>query len=374
MVVADDGPDELSNVWSKSVFQAEKGGQRCTAHAWETRSAIAGFKQHSWASGVPSSLQKSSQANRMPSFPAVVGLCIPTLNAGDNAARLIDAIKTQSFRPQRFLIIDSESNDGTTDLFRQAGATVHRISRASFNHGGTRQLGVRMLNDVELIIFLTQDAIPAKNDAFECLLKNFQDPSLAAAYGRQLPRSAAGLMEAHSRLFNYPAESALRSYRDRKLWGLKTVFLSNSFSAYRRSRLLEIGGFPTNVIMGEDTYVAAKAIMAGWKVGYCAEAAVFHSHNYTWLDEFKRYFDTGVFHAREPWIRETFGTARAEGWKFLASEIRSLFKQRPVLIPAALVRNWLRFVGFHLGLNEAMFPARIKRRLSLFKNYWSSAI
>lgn len=38
-------------------------------------------------------------------------------------------------------------------------------------------------------------------------------------------------------------------------------------------------------------------VLAGWYNAYCAEAKVYHSHNYTILQEVRRYFDTGAFHA-----------------------------------------------------------------------------
>lgn len=69
--------------------------------------------------------------------------------------------------------------------------------------------------------------------------------------------------------------------------------MSNSFAAYRRSVFEELGGFPEHTILAEDMFMAAKMIESGYKVGYCAESAVRHSHNYRPREEFKRYFDTG---------------------------------------------------------------------------------
>lgn len=42
-------------------------------------------------------------------------------------------------------------------------------------------------------------------------------------------------------------------------------------------------------------FMAARMIQAGYKIAYCAEASVRHSHNYTPKQEFQRYFDTGYF-------------------------------------------------------------------------------
>jgi len=51
---------------------------------------------------------------------------------------------------------------------------------------------------------------------------------------------------------------------------------------------------------------------------------VFHSHDYSFLDEFKRYFDIGVFHTNTSWLQQTFGGASGEGLRFVISEMRYL--------------------------------------------------
>jgi rhamnosyltransferase len=197
-----------------------------------------------------------------------------------------------------------------------------------------------------------------------------RDPAVAAAYGRQLPHPGAGPIEAHARLFNYPATGRVKTIDDRHTLGIKTVFLSNSFAAYRRADLQAAGGFPGHLIMGEDTYVAARLLQAGKKIAYCADACVFHSHDYTLLEEFRRYFDTGVLHAREPWIRAGFGGPGGEGWRFLKSEARHLMVHGPWLLPSAAARTALKLSGFRLGLLEGHLPLRLKRRLSMFRAFW----
>jgi rhamnosyltransferase len=300
-----------------------------------------------------------------------IGLCIPTRNASSYADRLVKSILEQSRKPETILIIDSDSNDGTVPKLERLGARFIRIPQSKFNHGGTRQRGVEMLVDMDVIIFLTQDAIPANSRAFELLVASLDDPEIGAVYGRQLPQPKAAAIESHARLFNYPDESCVKSIADRDILGIKSVFISNSFAAYRRADLMAVGGFPPHVIMGEDTYIAGKMLLSGKKVAYCAEATVFHSHDYSLIEEFRRYFDAGVLHAREPWIRGRFGGAEGEGLRYVRSELRYLINCNPLLIAPALLRNVLKFVGFRVGLHEARLPVSLKRRLSMFRTYWS---
>ncbi|MFW8286919.1 glycosyltransferase family 2 protein, partial [Klebsiella pneumoniae] len=89
----------------------------------------------------------------------------------------------------------------------------------------------------------------------------------------------------------------------------------------------------------EDMFYTAKAILAGYKVAYVPEAKVHHSHNYSPSEEFKRYFDIGVFHTDEPWIRNSFGGAGGEGKRFIISEFKFLLKNYPHWIPASFLYN-----------------------------------
>jgi rhamnosyltransferase len=303
-----------------------------------------------------------------------VGLIVPTLNAGSLWDSWLKAFAQQTRKPDYLLVIDSSSSDGTAALARAQGFEVQVISRSEFNHGGTRQFGVNMLAEMDIIVFLTQDALLAKPDAIERLLEAFVDQQVGAAYGRQLPHRNAGPIASHARLFNYPAESQLRCLKDRARLGIKTAFISNSFAAYRRNALIQVSGFPVDTIMNEDTYVAGKMLVSGWKIAYCADAQVFHSHDYGFLDEFKRYFDIGVFHTHSAWLQQTFGGASGEGLRFVISEMRYLMKHAPLLIPSAVLRTGLKWLGFKLGAVHRGLPLVILKCFSLHKAYWLRAV
>lgn len=302
-----------------------------------------------------------------------VGLIVPTLNAGALWPEWLRALAGQSRKPDYLLLIDSSSSDATVELARAAGFDVQIISRQDFNHGGTRQFGVDYLADAEILLFLTQDALLADPHALANLLAAFDDPEVGAAYGRQLPHVDAGPIGAHARLFNYPEHSQLRCLADRDRFGIKTVFISNSFAGYRRSALVQAGGFPRHTVMNEDTFAAGKMLQRGWKIRYCAHARVFHSHDYGFADEFRRYFDIGVFHNRTPWLQRTFGGAAGEGKRFVVSEIRYLLRHAPHLLPSAMLRTVLKWMGYKIGGSlHRRLPAGLNRYFSLHRAYWAS--
>lgn len=284
---------------------------------------------------------------------------------------LLRSVAQQLCQPVELLVVDSDSDDGSVELFRAAGARVVVIPRAEFDHGGTRQIAVEQFPHVDVVIFMTQDAVLAGNEDFIKILTCFEDESVGAAYGRQVPCRNAGEIEAHARLFNYPDKSRVKSVSDISELGIKAAFISNSFAAYRRSALMAVGGFPRNLILGEDAFVAARLLLRGWKIAYCAEAQVFHSHSFSFEQEFRRYFDIGVFHGRESWLRREFGQPHGEGVRFVKSEFNYLRKSRPMLIPSALFRSALKLVAYRMGLMERYFPLWLKRCLSWNRVYWA---
>ncbi|MDP9076361.1 MAG: glycosyltransferase [Bacteroidota bacterium] len=299
-----------------------------------------------------------------------VALLIPTLNAGKEWIDTLNSIESQVFNLERKIIIDSGSSDDTSPLAKSFGFEVVEVNKLEFNHGKTRQQLVELSGDVDICVFLTQDAILASPKSISNIVNVFNDPEIGMAYGRQLPHENAKVLEIHARLYNYPAESNTRSYSDRDLMGFKVFFCSNSFAAYRRSALSAVGGFPSDSIMGEDAIVAAKMLSTGFKKAYVAEATVYHSHSYTVKEEFKRYFDTRVFHEQNSWLIDSYGKPTGEGLKFMKSELRYVFKNSKMLIFKSIASLGAKWLGYKTGSFYHKMPLSIIKKLSMHRHYW----
>lgn len=300
-----------------------------------------------------------------------IACIVPTYNGKNDLNRLLDSLTTQT---QKFdlYIVDSSSKDGTFELAQSRCENVLSISSKDFNHGGTRQLMIDRNPDYDIYVFLTQDAYLEDPEAIQRIVSPFRDADVAAVCGRQLPHLDANPLAQHARSFNYPPVTKIKSLSDSSQLGIKTAFMSNSFAAYRRIAMLEVNGFPRHVIFAEDMYTTAKMLIAGWKVTYQGDACCRHSHNYSLIEEFQRYFDMGVFHAREPWIRETFGGTGGEGLNYVKSELSYLGLTRVYLWPSAIIRNALKLFAYKLGQKESLMPIKLKKKLGMYKRYWDS--
>lgn len=302
-----------------------------------------------------------------------ITVCIPTLNAGPEWATAIQALARQGLAHST-LIVDSGSSDETRLVALQHGNQVVQIDKRQFDHGATRQLAVELSKTSDFIVFMTQDAVLADDVALERLIEAFNNPNVGAAFGRQLPRAGANDIEAHARLFNYPPQDRITSADDIPSLGMRAAFLSNSFAAYRMTALLNVGGFPPRTLVSEDMIVGARMLLKGWKIAYQSEACVFHSHGYSLLREFQRYFDIGALHSRESWLLQKLGGPGGEGLRFVLSELRYLSKHAPLLIPEAMLRTVVKYLGYRLGRMERYLSPRLKMRLSMQKAFWNREI
>jgi rhamnosyltransferase len=274
---------------------------------------------------------------------------IPTYNAGPCFTELLDSLQSQTLKPAQIIIIDSRSTDETREVAKSRNCEVITINHTDFDHGTTRNLAMFEVS-TEFAIFLTQDAMPANEHMIAELIKPMQaDSNIAICYGRQLPRPNAAPLERFAREFSYSAESMLKTKNDIETLGLKTFFCSNSCSAIRCSIFKKLGGFKNNVIVNEDMLFAAKAIAHNYSVYYSAKAKVSHSHSYSLLQTFKRYFNIGRFFADNRWLLKQVALKRYGGGMIKAGVKTFWKKQKPHLIAALLIEFTVKALACKLG-------------------------
>jgi rhamnosyltransferase len=292
---------------------------------------------------------------------------IPTYQAAPYLERQLIVLAEQEPPIKDIVIVDSSSTDRTRDIAERHGARVIVIDKREFDHGGTRTMAGMAHAKGDLLLYLTQDAMPVGKSALETLIRPLElDPVCGAVFGRQIPRENATPFASHLRRFNYPATSYVRTYDDRLRFGIKAAFCSNSFAAYRRKALDEVGWFEKNLVMAEDIHVCARMLRKGYTLQYVAEAEAVHSHNYTIVQDFKRYFDLGVFFRKERWLLESFGRPEGEGLRFVRSEAAFLTAQGLIyLLPESLTRAAAKMCGYRLGQLHQLLPPAIQKSLSM---------
>ena len=298
-------------------------------------------------------------------------LIIPTLNAGSFLSVLLPALRNLSPQPDEVLFVDSSSDDDTVKKIVEAGFRAHVIPRKSFGHGKTRNFAASLV-EADILIYLTQDVLPSDTRLIAEIVSAFGDPLVAHVYVRQLPHNDATIAARFSRRFNYPAISLTTNFGDIEKLGIRAFRSSNACAAYRRTIFEQVGGFPENVPVSEDTFVAARMILAGASSRYLATTAVKHSHNYTFKQEFQRYFDIGAAHDLMPWYSQLASNVGNEGRRYLTDEFWFLVSlKRYDLLVDLFCRNGLRWLGYRIGRLNGFLPDKVCRKLAMSSHHWS---
>lgn len=220
-------------------------------------------------------------------------LIIPTRNAENCIGKLLDAVQSQSLPPKKILVVDSASEDRTVELCRSLGVEPLVIDSASFDHGGTRDMAFRM-TDTPYVIFMTQDALPERKDSMERLLCHFvRRPRLAIIGGRQIAYPQASPQEKLVRAHNYPDQTRFWDESQCAALGVRAYLISDVFAAYRRDAYLAVGGFDHPLMTNEDMLITQKLLDAGYEAGYAGDASVYHSHDFTWCQQYRRNYIVG---------------------------------------------------------------------------------
>ena len=312
-----------------------------------------------------------------------VDIIIPTYKPDETLCLLLYKLQEQTFVVHRVIILNTEKA-----LWKQAVAVypieqvlqelpceheVIHIAKKDFDHGGTRQFGAEH-SDADVMIFMTQDAVPADEFLVEKLVEVLETgrevTTVAVAYARQLPQKDCHIVKQYTRQFNYPEQSRIKTKADIPVLGIKTFFCSDVCAAYRKDLFEELGGFESPVIFNEDMFFAANAISHGYGVAYAAEAKVVHSHNYTMRQQFHRNFDLAVSQKQHPEIFEQV-SSETEGMKLVKSTVAYLFKiRKPWLIFHFGMQCVGKYAGFWLGKHYEKLSRKQILKYTMSPGYW----
>ncbi|MFN2147057.1 MAG: glycosyltransferase family 2 protein [Anaerolineales bacterium] len=305
----------------------------------------------------------------MSQLAAQPSVIIPTLNAAGHLPELLRALEAQSLQPLEIILIDSSSEDSTRDIARQAGCRLEVIPREAFDHGGTRNQAARIARG-EILVFLTQDALPADGEFLQQLLEPLITGAATASTARQIASETASPLEVFSRQSSYPGHSRLGSLTADTESGSTAITFSNAASAVKRTVFEQLGGFPEGLVVNEDMLFYTRLLRAGYTVAYRASAVVIHSHNFSLREQFQRYFDIGCFMSQ---AEEELGDLQLgnRGLQFALGQIAYLIRQRRWFwIPRSLFESCTKLLAYALGHFAYLLPASIAMHLSRQKSHW----
>ena len=301
-----------------------------------------------------------------------VDVIIPAYHPGKEFSALIDCLVKQTIPVHRIIVMNTEKAFWNPELEnRYSLLEVHHLKKQEFDHGGTRARAAE-LSDAEVMVFMTQDAMPSDQKLLENLVKALmQNTDIGAAYARQLPNAECSFVERYTRSFNYPDQSVVKTKKDLPVHGIKTFFCSNVCAAYKKDIYQKMGGFIRKAIFNEDMIYAGRLIQEGYGIAYAADAKVIHSHNYSCMQQFHRNFDLGVSQAEHPEIFEGI-PSEGEGIKLVKKTITYLVKKGKIwLIPGVILQSGCKYAGYLAGKKYRKLPKKMILWCTMNREYWN---
>jgi len=232
-----------------------------------------------------------------------VSVVIPVKNEVSKIRACLEGILSQTIPVKEIIVIDSGSTDGTQSIVREFDkAMLIEIDPATFNHGGTRNLGVNLATG-EFVLMTVGDARPCNDKWIENMLAGFTDEEVAGVCGLQVvphdrdknpvewfrPQSAPSI----KRYAFTPEElEKLPPEKMKEICGWDDVS-----AMYRRKEILALPFRITTY--GEDAIWAKEALMSGKAIVYNSAARVFHYHQENDEFTFKRTLTTSYFRYKQ---------------------------------------------------------------------------
>lgn len=276
-----------------------------------------------------------------------VDIICPLYNAENDIENLHKSLLMQkNVKINEIKYILTESNDNTEKKLKELKIDFQKIKKEEFSHSLTREKAV-FDSKADIVVLITQDVKIKRDDWLLYLTKDIIDGTVDACYSRQLCDN--NTIEKYIRECNYPENSRIVSKDDIEQLGLKTFFFSDASSAIKRETFVKLNGYDhKNLVINEDMYFAYKLITNGYKIKYCAESEVVHSHQFTLKQYYNRYKDTGKFFKQNSYLNN-YKVNQAGGSMAVYVLKRALQDKNWSVLIKYIPNMVARFIGMKMG-------------------------
>lgn len=212
---------------------------------------------------------------------------IRALNEEKYIGRLLAGLAEQRVQADEIILVDSGSTDATVSIAQHYGCRIVHIKKEEFSFGRALNIGCEAATS-DVLIFMSAHVYPVYDTYIEHIARPFDDPTVAVSYGRHLGDERTKFSEARLMLKWFPQNSVPDQGHG---------FSNNGNCAVRRSRWQETP-YDETLTGLEDLDFGNKAVQAGLKVAYVAEAAVVHVHEESWSRTRNRYRREAIAYER----------------------------------------------------------------------------
>lgn len=283
----------------------------------------------------------------MPGQQPTVAVIVVNLNAGAYLARTLESLERQTVRPQRVILVDNGSTDGSLDGIPDRFPFVELVQPGkNLGFAGGNNLAARMADGSDWIALLNPDAFPRADWLERLLAAAESEPGYVMLTSTLVLAGDTDRLDGTGDVYH---TSGLAFRRDHGRLAANVqrptgeVFAASGAAGfYRRDVFLEAGGFDERYFCYlEDVDLAFRLRLAGHRCLYVADAVVEHVGSATT----GRVSAFTIYHSHRNLV-----------WTYVKNMPGALFW---LYLPAHVVVNVAAVVGFSLhGQARAVFRAK----------------
>jgi rhamnosyltransferase len=208
-----------------------------------------------------------------------VSVLIRARNEEWSIGSTLSAIFSQSYKNYEVILVDSGSEDNTLAVARKYPVKIYEIKPEQFTWGFALNYGFQKTTG-EYVVCLSAHTLPVTDTWLEVLIANFHDDKVAAVMSKNLPFPDCNPFDRRGLMnkFDIPKQ---------EITGGPPYIFGNYSSVIRKSVWEKIH-FDETLSYAEDQDWVLKVIGAGYKIMFEPAAEVYHSHNETLRQIYRR--------------------------------------------------------------------------------------
>lgn len=176
------------------------------------------------------------------------------------------------------IAVYTPGSDATFGILSRYPVKIIEMSKEEFSYGRALNRGCRAARG-RYLVFLSAHAVPTSRKWLDTMIKNFEDPRVAGVYGKEVPdKDCDPLTRRH----------LTRSFDDVKKVQTANPNFCNPDSVILRS-VWKRFKFDEQLEASEDQDWGRRVIRAGYALVYEPAARVYHSHNETPAQLYRRH-------------------------------------------------------------------------------------
>lgn len=282
-----------------------------------------------------------------------VSIVIRTYNEERHLPSVLEKIASQrtDSLSKEVIIVDSGSEDRTRDIGESFGCRIVRIGKDDFTFGRSLNIGCVAATG-QFLAFVSGHCVPATDTWLVNLVKPLHDDICVYTYGRQIGNGDSKFSERQLFKKYFPEVSSTPQ---------QGYFCNNANAALRRE-VWEAHRFNEELPGLEDMELGKRLVERGLKLGYVAEAPVFHLHDESWRKMHRRYEREAIALQRiMPEVHVSYFDFLRYSASAILLDAGAALQERVLLkrFPEIVIFRLLQFLGAYQGNHETRKMSRV---------------